>query len=138
MTGETSPQTPSTARERKGSSGDPNREVRVLASIGRIISSSPRIAEVYEKFASTVAQLIPFDRLTIATVDVGAGLWYQAYVSGICNEGADVGTSGPLAGSITGRVIATRRGIVACGADRTGSSRRNLSCGENDTANFAR
>lgn len=82
------------------------------------MTSSLHTGQVYEQFASMVRQLIPFDRLTIARVDEDAGTWTQAYVAGISNPGADQGASSPLRGSTTGQVVASKKGILASGAER--------------------
>ena len=54
-------------------------EYAVLAEISRIISSTLNIDEIYEQFAHQVALLIPFDRLSIAAVDMGSA--YRAGMS---------------------------------------------------------
>ncbi len=45
------------------------REATTLAEIGRVISASLDIQQVYASLATSVRQLIPYDRLAIATVD---------------------------------------------------------------------
>ena len=40
-------------------------ENAIMAEIGRIISSTLNIEEVYERFAEKVRKLIPFDRITV-------------------------------------------------------------------------
>ena len=45
------------------------REAAALAEIGRVISASLDIQHVYAALATSVRQLIPYDRLAIATVD---------------------------------------------------------------------
>jgi len=42
----------------------------VLAEIGRVISSSPDIEDVYSSFAQLVHTLIPVDRIVISSIDV--------------------------------------------------------------------
>jgi hypothetical protein len=44
----------------------------VIAEIGRVISSSSEISEVYEQFASLVGNVIEFDRLSISSVEPGS------------------------------------------------------------------
>jgi light-regulated signal transduction histidine kinase (bacteriophytochrome) len=46
-------------------------ENAIMAEIGRIISSSLNIEEVYERFAEEVRKVIPFDRIVIDQVDPG-------------------------------------------------------------------
>ena len=57
-------------------------EYEVLAEIGRIISSTLNIDEIYEQFASQVSLLIPFDRLSISSVDMEAHTVQAVYAVG--------------------------------------------------------
>ena len=54
-------------------------EAEVLAEIGRTISSSLNIDEVYERFAEHVRTLIPFDRIELATIDAKREEWLDAW-----------------------------------------------------------
>ena len=47
-------------------------ENQILSEIGRIISSSLDVNQVYKPFADKVHQLIPFDRIVVMTVDLSA------------------------------------------------------------------
>jgi len=44
-------------------------ENAIFAEIGRIISSTPNIDEVYDRFVAVVHRLIHFDRISICTID---------------------------------------------------------------------
>lgn len=57
-------------------------EYAVLAEIGRIISSTLNIDEIYEQFAYQVSLLIPFDRLSISSVDMEAHTVQAVYAVG--------------------------------------------------------
>ncbi len=57
-------------------------EYAIFAEIGRVISSSPDVQEVYEGFASQVRNIIPFERLVINSVDLEAGTVTTLYQSG--------------------------------------------------------
>ena len=57
-------------------------EYAVLAEIGRIISSTLNIDEIYEQFAHQVSLLIPFDRLSIAAIDLEAQTVQAVYSAG--------------------------------------------------------
>ena len=57
-------------------------EYAVLAEIGRIISSTLNIDEIYEQFAHQVSLLIPFDRLSISSVDMEAHTVQAVYAVG--------------------------------------------------------
>ncbi len=58
------------------------REAAVLAEIGRIISSTLKIEEVYDQFAAKVAQLLPLDRISIHVFHPVEDLAGIVYVSG--------------------------------------------------------
>ena len=57
-------------------------ENAVMAEIGRIISSTLNIDEVYERFAQSVRKLIPFDRIVINTIDIEKGTVTNVYMAG--------------------------------------------------------
>ena len=40
-------------------------EMSIIAEIGRIVSSTLKIEEVYERFAAQARKLIPFDWITV-------------------------------------------------------------------------
>ena len=67
------------ARERPDSRAT---EYAVLAEISRIISSTLNIDEIYEQFAHQVSLLIPFDRLSISSVDMEAHTVQAVYAVG--------------------------------------------------------
>ncbi|RJR47245.1 MAG: PAS domain S-box protein [Desulfobacteraceae bacterium] len=54
-----------------------------IAAIGRIVSSTLGINEVYEQFAVETRKIIPFDRIAIALIDHDKGTYRYAYTSGI-------------------------------------------------------
>ncbi|HSB04179.1 MAG TPA: hypothetical protein VLK23_03225 [Thermodesulfobacteriota bacterium] len=58
-------------------------ENAIVAEIGRIISSSLNIEEVYERFAEEVRKVIPFDRIVIDLGDPEHRMITLAYVTGI-------------------------------------------------------
>ena len=82
-------------------------EQSALAEIGRIISSSPKIDDVYESFAEKVGRLIPFERVLIAFIDSGNMTFTFNYVLGMDVLGARRGDTLPLAGSLTEEIIRT-------------------------------
>ena len=59
------------------------KEREALAEIGKIISSSLNINEVYELFADEVRNIIPFDRLVVVVNDSEAGIAQPVYISGL-------------------------------------------------------
>ena len=86
-----------------------------LAEIGRIISSSLEMEEVYGPFAEHVGKLIPYDRLAISIVDSGEGTRTYAHVSGLDVAGERPGISRPLAGSFGDSVIREGLGQILQG-----------------------
>jgi PAS domain S-box-containing protein len=82
-----------------------------LAEIGRIISSTPTIEEVYESFAGEVKKLLLFDLLVIALLDREKETMVNRFVHGKSVPGREVGKAFPLRGTFGEAVIASRRGI---------------------------
>jgi diguanylate cyclase (GGDEF)-like protein/PAS domain S-box-containing protein len=88
-------------------------ELAVIAAIGRVISSSLDIDEVYEPFAMEVRKLIPFDRLTVGLVNLREYTMTITYIFGKTTSGRNQGDSVPLAGSLNEKLMQTRQGILA-------------------------
>ena len=80
------------------------RENETLAEVGRIISSSLEIDEVYERFAREVSKVISFERISITQIDKEADTYKVLYVSGQEVEDRLPGTVVPLRGSFTEQV----------------------------------
>ncbi|MBU1207506.1 MAG: GAF domain-containing protein [Proteobacteria bacterium] len=88
------------------------KENEVIAEIGRIISSTLRIEEVYELFAKEAGKLIPLDRIAINVLNPEANRIISVYVSGVKVAGREAGDSYPLAGSISEGVMRTRKSLL--------------------------
>jgi len=88
------------------------RENAIMAEIGRIISSTLNIEEVYERFANEVRKLIPSDRTSINIFNPEAGTFTNTYVTGVEVAGRRAGESYPLAGSISEEIMRTRKSIL--------------------------
>ncbi|MCH8185954.1 MAG: PAS domain S-box protein [Chloroflexi bacterium] len=88
----------------------------VLAEVGRIVGSSLDIDKTYERFAEEVRKLIPFDRMSIDTVDVEAGTRVPAYHTGSTVPGREVGDTYPLEGSSVAAAIGAESGLLRRGA----------------------
>lgn len=84
-------------------------ESKIIADIGRIISSSSDIHDVYLRFAEDVRLLVPFDRIGINLIDLKTSTYRDAYVSGLTISERGAGLSLPLEGSLTGAVSASRK-----------------------------
>jgi PAS domain S-box-containing protein len=87
-------------------------ENAIMAEIGRIISSSLNIEDVYEQFAREVHKLIPFDGIAINVINHKEGTVTVPYVAGINVLGCQPGDIMPLEGSVTGLVARTRSGLL--------------------------
>lgn len=88
------------------------REMESIAAIGRIVSSTPKIEEVYERFAAEARRLISFDRVTINLNDLPRRLIFQAYVAGLYVPQRRAGASMPLPHSVNEKMLASRQGFL--------------------------
>ena len=87
-------------------------EYAIFAEIGRVISSSPDIQEVYESFASQVRNIIPFERMVINSVNLEAGTVTTLYQSGANIPEWAPGMVRALAHSPTEWVAKNRQGLI--------------------------
>jgi signal transduction histidine kinase len=87
-------------------------ETETIAEIGRIITSTFDIEEVYERFADKVNKLIPFDRVVVSLNNFDAGIITIAHTSGLYIEGRRVETVFPLQGSVNEKIMHTRVGLL--------------------------
>jgi len=90
-------------------------EQSALAEIGRIVSSSLNIKEVYERFADEVRKLISFDRILIAIVNSDQGTASIPYVSGIAVPDGPNSHNSRLSGSLTGLVVRSGSTMLVTG-----------------------
>jgi GAF domain-containing protein/DNA-binding CsgD family transcriptional regulator len=82
-------------------------ETGVIAGIGRIISSSLDIEEVYERFAEAVRKLVPFDLILVNLVNQQEGVMTTAYAAGMEVAGRKKGVVVPITGSVTEQMVRT-------------------------------
>ncbi len=87
-------------------------ENAIMAEIGRIISSTLNIEEVYERFAEEVHKLISFDRIAINIINPQDQTFTVAYVTGTEIEERRQGNVIPLAGSATQEATRLRSGSI--------------------------
>lgn len=83
----------------------------VMAEIGRIISSSSDIDDVYERLGDAIAKLMPFDRMDLCVLDQAREIVFPTWKSGTEISGREVGDEVPLAGSFVGAVSGRRSPI---------------------------
>ncbi len=85
-----------------------SRENAIMAEIGRIISSTLKVDDVYERFTEEVRKLIPFDRISISAINSRDQTISIPYCAGIDVEGWSAGIVVPFAGGISGELFRTR------------------------------
>ena len=95
------------------------REHEVLATIGRVITSSLDVNEVYEQFANQVLQLLPADRIDIVSVDQANWTLTYEYVYGIKVDSPSAlpGFTRTLEGSVVEAVVRGKSGILVVPQD---------------------
>ena len=79
-----------------------------MAEIGRIISSTLNIDDVYERFAEKVRELVPFDRISINIFNPRDDTILTAYVTGLDVPDRLKGNAIPVVGTLAEEVIRTR------------------------------
>jgi hypothetical protein len=87
-------------------------ENAVIAEIGRIISSTLNIKEVYDRFAEEVKKLIPFDRIAIRTINPKDNTTTTAYILGVDVPGRQLGSTVPLFGTVIEECIRTHSSLL--------------------------
>ena len=81
-------------------------EIRdALAEIGRIMNASLQLEDVYFEFARQVTRLLPYDRLSIASIDRHAWTYRFEYIVGETMDGWPLGETFALDGTTKERAI---------------------------------
>ena len=88
------------------------KEMAIIAEIGRLISSTLDIREVYERFAAEADKLIPFDRLSLNVRNPHDDTIEIAYVSGSDVPSRGPGDAVPRRGTMTEEVLHSRTGLL--------------------------
>ncbi len=83
------------------------REALAMAEIGRILSSTLTIDEVYESFAAVAKEIIPFDRIVINMIGRENGTVRNLYIAGDAVEDREVEKIYPLEGSGNAEMLRT-------------------------------
>jgi signal transduction histidine kinase len=92
-----------------------SQENATMAEIGRIISSTLNIDEVYERFAEETRKLIPFDRIMINLADLKNNTITTAYITGVDVPDQRPGNITPTTGTATEEVVRTRSSLLIQG-----------------------
>jgi PAS domain S-box-containing protein len=87
-------------------------EKEILTEIGKTISSTLNIEEVYERFSKEVSRLIPIDRLAIDFIDFDRELVRSAHTFGLKFPGREKGEVFPLRGTVTEFLVKSGKGII--------------------------
>ena len=112
-------------------------EIAVIAEIGRLISSTLDIEEVYERFAAEARKLIPFDSLIVNLKKPREDTLDVAYASGADIPERRKGDSFPLKGSVSEVAMRTRTGLIVRSADILKKTGRFSTLGINLTGGAA-
>ncbi len=91
------------------------RENQILGEIGRIISSSLDINDVYAGFGEQLRRLLHFDRLAISLVNLEDDTFTNAYVVGEGVLGRQPGDVTALEGTVTNEAVLSKRAMVIQG-----------------------
>ena len=89
---------------------------QILGEVGRVISSSLDINDVYARFGEQMRRLIDFDRLSVVLVNPESNTVTVAYVAGEEARGRQVGEALPLEGTIINEVALSRQAMVIQGS----------------------
>ena len=87
-------------------------ESEIIAEIGRIITSSLYIEEVYNQFAKVAKKLLPFDRIAVYLIYPDEETITVTYIWGMDIEGLRVGQTIPLKSSIMDIILHTHKGVL--------------------------
>ena len=87
-------------------------EMGILADIGRAVGSTLDFEQVFERVATEVRKLIPYDRLLVNLMKPGNNEFVVAYACGVLNPGRRLWDSYPCKGTTTGVVVTTRAGLL--------------------------
>ena len=99
-------------QERTAELSQVNEVMDLADEVGRIVTSTLNIDEVFEKFAFEVKKLVDFDRLNINLIDQQVGVLTVKYLVGEDLPGRHPGRVRPLEGTRTQHVIETGQTIV--------------------------
>jgi PAS domain S-box-containing protein len=87
-------------------------ENAIMAEVGRIISSTLDIDEVYEGFSAEVKKIIPFDRIVINVIDIEKNTVKNVYVAGKGLYDRNVKDIYPFEGSGDAEIVRTESSLL--------------------------
>ncbi|MBI4218663.1 MAG: GAF domain-containing protein [Chloroflexi bacterium] len=92
----------------------------VFGAISRIINASQELDDVYEHFAEELKRLLPFDRISVLSVDLAQDTFSIKYVSGVHIPGLEPGEVFRLVGSPDAEAATRREAILVRNSDADG------------------
>ncbi len=88
------------------------RKNALIAEIGRIISSTSNIEEVYTLLSKNLRQLIPFDTIAVAFINRGEGTFTIPFFEGVSASERQPRATLPAAGTTIEKINQTRKGVL--------------------------
>lgn len=85
-------------------------QLQHLTAIGRIMSASLNLQDVYQRFVEEMRQLLPFDRMTLTNLDASREIATVDYVWGVPVEGCSPGDIYTLPATMAEEVVRTATG----------------------------
>ena len=79
-------------------------ELSVLAEIGQLMTSALDVSDVYERFAQLTAQMLQFDRIAIASIDIEEQTMTTTYEAGVNVAAWGPGQTRPMFRPLTGMI----------------------------------
>jgi PAS domain S-box-containing protein len=92
-------------------------EMAIIAEIGRVVGSTLDINQVFERVATEVHKLIPYDGFRVNLKKADDNTFVVVYIYGFDNTRWKLGDSYPSKGTVTDVVMTTRKGILIQPAD---------------------
>jgi len=87
-------------------------ERQIIAEIGQVISSSPDVDDVYDRFTDLVRQILPADRLAVTAFEEESQRFVILHKSGIDAPGRDKGQRISSEGSLMPIVMESRKSVL--------------------------
>ncbi len=87
-------------------------ENAVMAELGRIISSTLNIEDVYESFAAAVRKILPFDRIVINSINLEKNIVRNVFIAGEGLQDRNTADLYPLEGSGNAEMVRTRTSLL--------------------------
>jgi len=88
------------------------KENKTMAEIGRIISSSVNIDEVYERFAEEAKKIIQFDKITVSIFNLEEMTYFILFTAGVEVPGFHKGDCRPIRSELLEKAGRMRPGII--------------------------